>query len=29
VRRVAVALLQDPPSSLETIAARWAREFTA
>jgi 5-methylthioribose kinase len=27
VRRVAIALLQEAPSSLETIAARWAREF--
>jgi Ser/Thr protein kinase RdoA (MazF antagonist) len=27
VRRVAIALLRQAPSSLETIAARWGREF--
>lgn len=29
VRRAAIALLQDAPSSLDTIAVRWTREFTA
>jgi hypothetical protein len=29
VRRIALRLLQDPPSSLTPIAARWEREFTA
>jgi aminoglycoside phosphotransferase (APT) family kinase protein len=29
VRRVAVALLQDPPATLEAIALRWTQEFAA
>jgi aminoglycoside phosphotransferase (APT) family kinase protein len=29
VRQAAVALLRDPPSSLEPIVARWARDFAA
>jgi 5-methylthioribose kinase len=29
VRAVAIALLQEPPSSLEAIAVRWTREFNA
>ncbi len=29
VRRASIALLQDPPPSLSTIAARWARDFPA
>ncbi len=29
VRAAAIALLQDPPSTLETIAGRWRRDFSA
>ena len=29
VRRASIALLQDPPSSLSSLAARWAHDFSA